>query len=138
MRRSVRSVVFAGQFFFIPLVQISLKCLGYQRTKVLVTRLSPCPGPMRNEVRNRTLSISAAVESSMTSGLLKGTCLHRSMYLWWLLRWAKCPAYMVTGVRKDKDTGKIFLHAWLEQDGVPLNERARVVNDYKRFTFPNE
>jgi len=59
------------------------------------------------------------------------TCLTRSLVLGWLLRRRGMPAQLRIGVRFVDQ--QLCAHAWLEYDGVPLNEQQAVVAQYSAF-----
>jgi hypothetical protein len=64
-------------------------------------------------------------------GLVPVTCLPHSLVLWWLLRRDQAEAVLRVGVRKA--TGDLEAHAWVEHDGVVLNDRADVHERYAAF-----
>jgi hypothetical protein len=59
---------------------------------------------------------------------LGGMCLARSLTLWTLLRRRGVEAELRVGYRKRDE--KIEGHAWLEYEGVSINESAAIVETY--------
>jgi len=64
-------------------------------------------------------------------GPLAGTCLSRSLTLWWLLRRRGIRTDLRIGVRKE--AGRFEAHAWVEREGVVVNDRTEVVQQYAAF-----
>jgi hypothetical protein len=71
------------------------------------------------------------VDAAAREGLHRGTCLERSLVLWWLLRRKQVPAQICLGARK---TASLFeAHAWVEVDGRVINDTGEVHNHYAPF-----
>lgn len=59
---------------------------------------------------------------------LPGNCLSRSLVLWWMLRRRGVPVTLHLGVsRRD---AQLAAHAWVEQEGVVLNDTQDVRSRY--------
>jgi hypothetical protein len=82
--------------------------------------------PHAEVLRTRRLLGAAA-----RNGLYAGTCLSRSVTFWWLLRRRGVQSDLRIGVRKQN--GKFEAHAWVEGDGIVLNDRIERVEDYAAF-----
>jgi hypothetical protein len=63
------------------------------------------------------------------------TCLHRSLVTWRLLEREGIPCQIQLGVARAGD-GPFEAHAWVECQGVPLNEPSDPVDLYKAFDSP--
>jgi hypothetical protein len=63
------------------------------------------------------------------ASLLRVRCLPRSLVLWHFLRHRSASAAVRLGVSKLAD-GSLSAHAWLEFDGLPLNEHTDVFEHY--------
>lgn len=61
----------------------------------------------------------------------RGTCLSRSLSLWWLLRRQGIESQLRIGVRKNE--GRFEAHAWLEYQGYPLNAGGKVHQRFVAF-----
>ena len=64
----------------------------------------------------------------------RGNCLSRSLTLFWLLRRRGLNAHLQLGARV-RD-GHFEAHAWVERDGIILNERADVADRFAPFPTP--
>jgi hypothetical protein len=64
-------------------------------------------------------------------GPYPGKCLSRSLALIWLLRRHRIGAHLHLGVRLID--GRLDAHAWVECDGVALNERPEVAEQFTEF-----
>lgn len=64
-------------------------------------------------------------------GLCGGNCLSRSTTLWWLLRRQGIPSELRIGVRKEGE--KLHAHAWIEYEGVAVNDRLDTLGRYSPF-----
>jgi len=64
------------------------------------------------------------------------TCLEKSLALWWLLGRQGIACEVRIGARKQG--GKFEAHAWLERDGVAINEPQQEHRHYAAFdaAFP--
>lgn len=65
------------------------------------------------------------------NGLYAGNCLSRSATFWWLLRRRGVQSELRVGVRKQN--GAFEAHAWVECDGIVLNDRTERLEDYAVF-----
>jgi hypothetical protein len=68
------------------------------------------------------------------TGGIEGTCLVRSLAVWALLRKRGIVTELRIGVRKRE--GAIEAHAWVEREGIPLNEQAGIVSQYQIYGEP--
>ena len=62
---------------------------------------------------------------------MKLTCLERSVVVWWVVGGSEV-AEMQFGVRPSKTSVPDF-HAWVEADGVVVNDRANVSAEFLPF-----
>ena len=82
----------------------------------------------------------ARIVNSASAQIFRNVCLPRSMTLWWMLGRRAIASELRIGVRKEAD---IFTaHAWLECQGIVLNDSAEVGTDFtvfaERFDLINE
>ena len=61
------------------------------------------------------------------------TCLHRSLTLAWMLRERGVPAEMRIGVGKDNAREALLFHAWVEIDGLVVNDSPDVADRFAPF-----
>ncbi len=73
------------------------------------------------------------VQVAAAYGPWPANCLQRSVVLWWFLRRRDLESELRIGVRRDPETGALDFHAWLEHDGVVLNDRGDVRERYATF-----
>ena len=62
------------------------------------------------------------------------TCLSRSLLLGWLLRRRGIATELRIGVRLTN--GMLDAHAWLECEGLPINDRPAVAREFTPFDQP--
>lgn len=131
-RERVRLV---GTALVLPVTLVLLKALGYQRTLRLGERLS----------RRRPVPADAAARAASTSRLvwvahqrlhLPGSCLSRSLALWYLLRLQGVPTEIQLGVRGGGEP--LDAHAWVVHEGVALNDYDDVADRYAVFRPRND
>jgi len=108
-----------GAVVAVPVSLVLLRSLGYQRTIRLGKRLSPEPSAhadtaRRGQVTNRLVWV---VDRRLH---LPTTCLSRSLALWYLLRVQGVDSTIRIGVRAGGRP--LDAHAWVELDGVVLND----------------
>ena len=75
--------------------------------------------------------VRSAVALAACHGLTRGSCLSRSTSVWWLLRRRGVPAELRIGVRKYHR--ELKAHAWVECQGLAVNDSARRVQAYAAF-----
>ena len=101
---------------------IGLRVAGYRRWKRLLD--------LRASARHASEAGTAAKESALAVArleasaarhlLLRTNCLEQSLVLWWLLRRRGIAAELRIGARKEN--GQFEAHAWVELEGVVLND----------------
>lgn len=109
-------------------VRIGLMLMGYRLLIQALARLSPTPRRKRYAPRARA---AALLIEQVRSWYPKppASCLHRSIVLWWSLRFIGIDSVIRTGIRRGEN-GELDLHAWVEQGGVIINDRADTVARY--------
>lgn len=108
----------------LPLVSVSLRVRGFQRTKdglekKIVSLRAEHLGNGSLEILPMTCRM---VKAGAHYGFGHPTCLEESLVLWYLLRAQNVAARFRIGVRKSP--GKFEAHAWVECDGKALDESA--------------
>ena len=71
------------------------------------------------------------VRAAARYGLGHPTCLQESLALWWLLGRQGIPSDLRVGVRKHAD--KFEAHAWVERNGIAMNEPEGLHEHYAAF-----
>jgi hypothetical protein len=93
--------------------------------------LDPAP---RSSSSLAPIEIAELVQMASGSILLSPTCLVRSLVLWQLLRRHSFQSSLCVGVRKENNT--LSAHAWIEYEGVVLNDQADIRDRFAVFDFP--
>jgi hypothetical protein len=135
--------LFLRALVMLPLVGLSLKFRGFDGTRSTLQK-------MASGVRQRTASYSLNQQIALTArmvnaadrhGLVHPSCLVKSLTLWWLLGRQGIPSELRVGVRKEG--GNFEAHAWVEREGMALNEPEERHRHYAAFdaalaSLPNE
>jgi hypothetical protein len=115
----------------LPLFWLGLRVFGLARFHALVVRrelgiadLSP------SDVRRHAQRVNAAARYSP----FPATCLSRSLLLAWLLRRHGVATALRIGVRFT-EVG-LDAHAWLEWDGIPINDSLAMTQKFAPFNQP--
>ena len=121
----------------LPGVVLGVRLVGYKRTRSLLARLSPPPAEDPPELQPATAELAWAVAAAAHHAPFATTCLQRSLTLWWLLRRRRIASELRIGVTKAD--GEFRAHAWLERDGVVLNDDVDVGGHFAAFDpLPDE
>jgi len=116
----------------LPFVSLSLHFRGFLKTKAfLEKRLSAGPRPARPCDANGAELTVRMVRAAVQHGVAHPTCLQESLVLWWLLGHQGIACDLRVGVRKKSE--KLEAHAWVERDGVALNEPQALHEHYAAF-----
>ena len=132
MSTALRRRLFMGVAWLV-LVQVRflLRRFGYRRVHRWMARWSPATDERTGFPRCR---VNARLIDRVALGWMKppATCLHRSLALWWLLRFQRIPARIRTGARrKDAGAGEWELHAWVEHHGRIINDDPAKIATYR-------
>jgi len=127
----------------LPLISVSLRLRGFRATQSSLQKRLPgaasrltnqSSGPHPHEERTALTARMVKAAAHRTWG--RPQCLEQSLALWWLLGRQGIPSSVRIGTRK---TGAKFeAHAWVECDGVALNEPEEPHEHYAAFAeaFP--
>lgn len=112
-----------------PVAGLLLRLLRYQKVLHGLERLTPLGKRQPGEVTAVKLKrVGELVNIAAWRGVYTATCLRRSLVLWWMLRRRGVDSKVRIGVRNDG--GEFASHAWVEWEGVVINDRADVVDHY--------
>ncbi len=125
--------------FLTPLVHTHLKLFGYNRTLALLnwsiprnlTRTAP-----PNDIKTFSDHIRYLIRHMRNHSPLPGSCLSRSLTLWWQLRLSGIKTELYIGTRNYSscdDSPTFQAHAWVEYLGYPLNAGKEVRQRYVAF-----
>ena len=117
----------------VPLVSLSLKLRGFKKTRATLQKIrSTVNSQMHSDlIKERAALTSRMVNSADRHGLVHPSCLAKSLTLWWLLGRQGIASDLRIGIRKEKD--KFEAHAWVERDGIALNEPEKAHRHYSAF-----
>ena len=123
-----RRLFMGAAWLTLVLVRFCLPRLGYRRVYGGMYRCSPVPGDRINMQRcraNARLVDRAALRRMQPPA----TCLHRSLALWWLLRFQGLRTQIRIGARRQEAKGW-DLHAWVEHEDVIINDDPNKIATY--------
>ena len=132
LERPARSL-FLRATVLLPLVAVSLRWRGFRATQATLQR------SLLNDNQEREAALvskSAAMIAHMVNaadrhGLVHPSCLAKSLTLWWLLARQGISSHLRIGIRKKEE--KFEAHAWVERDGIALNEPDEHHHHYAAF-----
>ena len=124
--------VLLASLVLLPLFWLCLRLAGLQRFQTWLDR-SPIArrAPLSQA---EAAGLGVAVNRAANHILGPATCLTRSLLLRWLLRRYGTPSDLRIGVRFEE--GVFAAHAWVEKDGIPVNDRPEVVARFAAFDQP--
>lgn len=118
-------------WLILPFVELSVRLLGYRRSRWLATWLARLLGAVHTrKAQGEWSSISRArrfatiIEHANQKSLLRYRCLARSLLLWMLLKAHQIDSEVCIGVARQDDS--LNAHAWVECGGIPVNERETI------------
>lgn len=121
--------VLCGALLLLPLFALLVRALGFGRFRHWLDERTTLP--MAVVTAQEISAIACAVNMAARLGPFKASCLTRSMVLKWLLRNRGVGTSLRVGVRTD--SGMLDAHAWVEYQGVPINDRIDIGDHYAAF-----
>ncbi|HEX5734963.1 MAG TPA: lasso peptide biosynthesis B2 protein [Blastocatellia bacterium] len=119
----------------LPFAAAALSVMGLRRYQRLMDRFSRAIKPDvagdERELRDRVRKTARLVEAARRYGPYRAKCLPESLTLWWLLRRQGIESQVKFGARKNDR--RMEAHAWVEFEGVPLNDTTDVMERFKPF-----
>ena len=113
----------------LPICGLFLKLLGLKRTqKLLCSDRIRAPVLSSEEAMEQAIQLARAVDLTAMYGLYRANCLARSLVLYRFLQGSRINCYLRIGADLSRDG--LFAHAWVEYEGVVLNDRADVVERF--------
>lgn len=113
-----------------PIVKWNIRHRSYADT---VRRLGNRPRPPTDGVPEAA-AVARAARAAMRRLPIGLSCLDISVVVWWLVGGSEV-AEVRLGVKPDDGSGLNF-HAWVEVDGVVINDRPAVGSLYRTFVAP--
>ena len=119
----------AGFAMGVRLTRLSLRLAGFRRT---ITILDCFPKPPKARAAS-TADVDRWTNTIRRVGRRPygATCLDRSVFLWFLMRQHGLDGRIRIGVAFDE--GRLDGHAWVELDGVVVNESPTVADHFAVF-----
>jgi hypothetical protein len=115
----------------LPAVAAGLRVLGFGRLCRVLSRVSPSPPAAAPFAIQAALALGRLVNAVAWRLPGRPACLTRSVTLWWLLRRRGIDAAVRIGVRRTD--GRLEAHAWVEIDGLVLNDAQDVGSRFAAF-----
>jgi hypothetical protein len=117
----------------LPVVSLSLKMCGFRRTQAMLEAFLRRRAVLERlvEVTENTALTVRMVHAALREGFGHPTCLEESLVIWYLLGRQGIESAVRIGIRKDE--GKFGAHAWVERDGVALNQPDAQHHHYTAF-----
>ncbi len=129
--RAERSALF-GSLIALPLLALALRLFGFKRVRAQLEKWTPLlPAVAPAVTPTQATAIAGMVNLAARRSLYKANCLKRSLLLWWILRRYHLDSQLRIGVRKG-GTG-LEAHAWVDLDGVVINDRLGFISTFKPF-----
>ena len=121
---------FLSSCVLLPATRMTLRRCGLQGA----VRLLAARSHRSEEAANLVIAARVAKAVAMVSNrpIVGGTCLPRSLTTWFLLRRRGIDAVVVLGADISNIDG-LPAHAWVEVDGIPLNEAADIRERFGSF-----
>lgn len=116
----------------LPAVKIGLYLYGFEG---LLARLQRTPVHSPDSEVDRALFLDQTprlVNSAARFIFKRESCLERSIFLWWLLRRNGITSDVRIGVAKDDV--KLRAHAWVEIDGMVINDHVDIEGRFSSFS----
>ena len=118
-------------WLWLPFFWLGLRVLGLPRLQALLQRRPLVAKPESVLMLPEIQALGEAVNIAARYSPLPATCLTRSLLLGWLLRRRSVVSELRIGVRLTQDM--LDAHAWVECEGVPVNDRPDVSAQFASF-----
>lgn len=123
--------VFLQAVLLLPALALGLRLLGLRRTQAGLARFSrPAAPPAAPVPAARRLAY--LVRAAAVHGPYRATCLPQALAVWGLLRRRGLTGELRIGVRKA--AGQFEAHAWVEYQGLVLNDQPDVAQHFAPIT----
>jgi hypothetical protein len=117
--------------WLLPVVAISVSLRGMQFTQAMLLRLPLQILVGTDPVESRVRATVRLVRVAVSYHHLWTNCLKQSLVLWILLRSQGILSELRIGVQRE--SGKFTAHAWVEYQGIVLNDSDDVQQRYQAF-----
>jgi hypothetical protein len=122
----------------LPLAALALRRYKLRRLQSILGRgpVHRAPPAAARARRVEAERLAWVVQVAAAYGPWPANCLQRSLVLWWFLRRQGLSGDLLIGVRRNPATDALDFHAWVEHDGVVINDRRDVRSRYATFDRP--
>ena len=116
----------------LPLISLSLRLSGFGKTQASLQKYLSIPSKEDDSSVSRRVDVTVRmVRAAVRHSIGHPSCLEESLALWWLLGRQGIASELRIGVRKHDE--KFEAHAWVERDGVAVNEPEALHEHYAAF-----
>jgi len=109
-----------------------LRIFGFLGWKNTMLRLSQKTSPAARMSLGKAKALASLTTATARRLFLSTSCLEQSLVIWFLLRRRSTPAVLRFGGRKQGD--RFEAHAWVECEGVVLNDDGAVRQNFVPFS----
>lgn len=125
-------LIFLQAAALLPLISLGLRFRGFLKTRTFLQKHISGAGRQPASDTGHSVDLTVRiVRAALRHSLPRPTCLQESLVLWSLLGRQGIASELRVGVRKQGD--KFEAHAWVERDGVALNEPEALHEHYAAF-----
>ena len=125
----------ARLIFLLPATALTLRLASFKRCQSVLAgfvRARPAEGQKNDdETIQKARSVARLVRLAARRNLFRINCLPQALILWWLLKRQGIESELRIGVRKG--AAPFEAHAWVEVNGVALNEAADLHERFQPF-----
>ena len=123
----------AASVMLLPISAVALRFFSLRSWQSFLLKRAARRSPNRS-CPNKTALDTAfetarMVRVASARGPYRGSCLQQSVTLWWLLQRQSIESKIRFGARKDGE--RLEAHAWVEVDGLALNDGRGSHNEFK-------
>jgi Transglutaminase-like superfamily len=118
----------------LPMIRVSLHARGYKKTQEWLQKRLQARSMSEatlDESGDRVEMTCRMVRAAERHGWVRSTCLQQSLALWYLLGRQSISSRIRIGVRKQSD--QFEAHAWVEHEGLALNQSGELHQHYASF-----
>jgi len=125
--------LFLRAVLMLPLIGLSLKLRGFDATRTTLrkTLSQETPQTDADSLKKQIALTAHMVNAADRHGMVHPSCLVKSLTLWWLLGRQEISSQLRVGIRKEGE--KLEAHAWVEREGMALNEPEEQHHHYAAF-----
>lgn len=127
--------LFIHSLLLLPLNGMALRLISFKRLQSILTHLARFNRvsediPPETQIRNARTT-ARMLRAAALYGPYHAKCLPQSLTLWWLLLRQGIKSDLRFGARKE--AGRLEAHAWVELNGLPLNDNVDIDQRFAPF-----